>query len=227
MNTRIGSWMSGLAVAGAVTLMALAPAATAQADAVGYQFDITTSYQFGDPANLVGGGNASPDTGFLTITNNGSSTFTGDLRIFGIAGGGADVDFTKTGAFNPGDSFAFAAGPEGSNQGGFNGTQGLQFTIIGTVTDGISEAVSLSVFDQDIHSGVFVTNPYGVLLDNYVLEGGDATRDTNDAFEVSQAPGRFSFSEARSVPEPGSLALVGLGAASFYLARRRRLASRS
>src|SRR5262249_10081769 len=107
---------------------------------------------------------------------------------------------------------------ESSNQGGYGGptgsTQnGVTIFLNGTVSLGSnSEAVSLSVFDKDVHSGSFRTNPFGVSLDNYVLQGGDPLRrDTGDACEDTQAPGHFTFSEvgATALPEPTTIALFG------------------
>jgi hypothetical protein len=66
---------------------------------------------------------------------------------------------------------------------------GIQIDISGTFSD--STVLSpTTLFDKDIHSGVPRTNPFGVTLDNYVLQGGDPFgRDTGDGFEVTQAPG--------------------------------------
>jgi hypothetical protein len=92
-----------------------------------------------------------------------------------------------------------------------------------------TEAVSLSVFDKDIHSGVPRTNPFGVTLDNYILQGGDLFgRDTGDGYETTQAPGTFTFFEAASsTPEPASLTLLGLGIAGMagYGWRKRKHAA--
>src|SRR5262249_43849462 len=80
-------------------------------------------------------------------------------------------------------------------------SNGLQVVIKGNVTLGTaSEAVNLSVYDKDIHSGVFQTNPFGLTLDNYVLEGGDPYGvSTGHVYEVAQAPGDYTFQESAAV----------------------------
>src|SRR4029077_17018064 len=115
---------------------------------------------------------------------------------------------------------------ESSNFNGWNGPggdlgnpqPGIQILMNGTVSLGAaSEPVNLSIFYKTIHSPVVLTNPFGVALDNYILQGGDPFgRDTQDDFEVMRnretgSPGPFQFSEA--VPEPASILLVVIGAA--------------
>jgi hypothetical protein len=81
-------------------------------------------------------------------------------------------------------------------------------------------AVSLSVFDSNIHSGV--VNGSG-LTDAYVLQGGNPLgNDNGDAIETTQAQGHFQFAQAGSVPEPASLTLFGLGALGMFWRTRRR-----
>jgi len=173
-----------------------------EAAAVGYNFDVTTFYQFGG-CNSAGTICAVPDTGFLTVVNNGASTFTGTLSLSGtspISGGFCPPTGTVTdsfaGVFAPGASRTFALSTDSSNCGGFNNPNGANFSMVGTVTLGlISEAVSLSVDDKDIHSGVFSTSPCdGISTDAFVLQGGSPTGcDNGDPYEVAQAPGTFQF----------------------------------
>jgi hypothetical protein len=185
---------------------------------VGYQFDITTFYQFGGSAI---GGVASPDTGFFTVANDGTSTFTGTIAESGTANGNSVViSGSFTGTLAPGQSVTFAAGPgtglptDSSNNGGYNGTNGIRISLTGTVAQGgFSEAVSLAVFDKDIHSGVprdvhaapSAETGAPLFSDSYVLQGGDPTGgDTQDDFETSQAPGHFSFTEQDQFTVTGS-----------------------
>lgn len=220
--------------AAAFVLAGMMIVGSAQAAPLGYTLDVTTDYQFGAPGDLVAGNVANPDSGFFRVTNNGTTTFTGTLSLTAISG--FNVDFSTSSAaltLAPGQSASISdASSESSNQGGFGGPfggpqVGATLNIIGLI-DG-SEAVSLSVNDADVHSGVFLTNPLGELLDNFVFQGGSSTGgDTGDGFEVTgpldaQSPGHFQFFERATtqVPEPGAIALLGTGLLLF--ARRRRV----
>lgn len=204
-----------------------------QASPIGYQFDGDAFYQYGDPADL------SPlslyrgafDTSFFRITNNGASTFTGNIGQVAIGANGADRSFSVPVTLNPGQSITLGTSEESSNFGGWNGPgndlanpqPGIKILVNGTVSLGAdAELVDLSIYDRDIHSSVFKTNPFGVELDNYILQGGDPYgRDTGDDFETGQAPGHFQFYEA-GVPEPTSLALVSIGIMGLASFRRGR-----
>ncbi len=203
----------------------------ALANPVGYQFDGIAFYQFSDPVDLspLALYHANPDTSFFRITNNGTSTFTGNIGQVAVSAAGPDFSFLLATSLAPGESIALSTSDESSNYSGFNGAfddplnpqNGIQILMQGTVTfNGMSEAVDLSIFDKDIHSGVSRVNPFGVEVDNYILQGGDPLgRDTLDDFEVSQAPGEFQFLKV-VVPEPSALALIAWGLLSG-LARRR------
>jgi hypothetical protein len=109
--------------------------------------------------------------------------------------GGDDGSISTALTLNPGDHVIIEIGQESSNEGGYNGATGTaqpgDELIINGLING-TEAVNLSVFDRDVHSGIFRTNPFGVSLDNYVLQGGDPVgRDTGDGFETTQTPGFF------------------------------------
>jgi hypothetical protein len=208
----------------AVALLLCGPALV-QAQ-VGYDFLVTSHYQFSPyPGGINFGIEGGPDTGYAVIHNSGTSTFVGMIRADGTAtsGPGNDVHVTTGAAYTlaPGATVVLGLGPESSNVGGFNSAgpglpqNGILVSLVGTVTEGGSEAVSLSVFDKDIHSGVPRTNPFGVTLDNYVLQGGDPFgRDTGDGYEVTQADGHFRFFE-QAIPEPSSYLLIGMGLAGI------------
>ncbi len=193
--------------------------------AVAYELRVTASYQFGTVGDLLAGPGGAPDTSFANFFNAGTSTFTGTLSLSGFSPVLGALNVEYAGTFGAGNIGSLSLTNESSNYGGFNRNantgvdDGILVRFVGTVTDGVNtENVDLQVYDKDIHSGVFATNPYGVTLDNYILQGGDPLgRDTEDAFEVGQAPGVYIFQQA---PAPGAMALMGMG--GLALARRRR-----
>ena len=163
----------------------------------------------------------------MTFTNVSGATFTGTLSDTALAGGVApDFSFSSPVTLAPGQSFAWAINSEASNQGGYNGptgtTQpGVILTAIGSFSDG--STLNASINDSQIHSGVFATNPFGVTLDNYVLQGGDPLgRDTGDTFELAQAQGvAFLGTAPGPVPGAGFAGLAALAFAGLYARTRR------
>jgi hypothetical protein len=214
----------GLCVAAGAAAMAIAGSANA---GIVYKFDVTTHYQFGCPGGAAGFC-GSPDTSFVTVTNNGPTALNGGIADVAMSQLSGDFSQNFSLTLNPGDSFTFGTSPESSNVGGFNGPSGspqpgIEIDIFGTVG---STPILLSVNDSEIHSGVFQTNPFGVTLDNYVLQGGDPLgRDTGDGFEVGQADGHFEFLlSSKSVPEPATWTMMIIGMFGLGAALRRRSA---
>jgi hypothetical protein len=215
------------AVLAVTAALALGSAGSARAE-LGYKIDVTTFYQFGNPAGTLGPWTASPDSGFFTITNNGSTTFTGTIGEVAVSQFAGDYSYSIGGlTLAPGASATFSTSPESSNIGGFNGPfgspqPGITITLSGLLNG--TEAFNHSVNDADIHSGV--VNGSG-LTDAYVLQGGNPTGgDNGDPIETTQAPGHFEFSAPASIPEPSTFAIAGLSAllGLGYVRMKRRSA---
>ncbi|MGX4803391.1 PEP-CTERM sorting domain-containing protein [Bradyrhizobium guangdongense] len=200
------------------------------AQAATYNIDIFTGYSSSNPfggSTFLGGGSPSPDTGFAEVVNNGPTTFTGSVSTTAVSNGAGDLSNTFLGlTLAPGQAVSFAIGTESSNVGGFNGPFGSPQPGVIITLNGLfnGQSALLSVNDSNIHSGVFRTNPFGVTLDNYVLQGGDPLgRDTGDGFEESQAQGHVNFSSVGAVPEPSTWAMMILGFFGLgFLAYRRK-----
>jgi hypothetical protein len=227
MNRNV-SWGTKILGAIAVAAVLLGMGSPVLAD-TSFKFDVSTNYAFALPAGcLTPFGGPSPDTGFWIVTNTGTSTFAGSVGQTAIAGNGGNFNFTQFGVtLNPGQMICVAVNAEASNMGGYNGPTGtvqpgVQINIVGAVTDPSgSSPISLSVLDSQIHSGVPRTNPFGVTLDNYVLQGGDPLgRDTGDGFETTQAPGHITLTNA--IPEPSTIVLMLSGGAALAGLRRLR-----
>lgn len=113
---------------------------TGQATLAG--FGIQTTYTFGG-TNSNGTITAGPDTGFLTVTNNTGSPFTGTISLTGTSttlGGfcpltGVALDsktFTTDSPLNNGGTWTFALSTDSSNCGGFNAPQTRTIMFDGT-----------------------------------------------------------------------------------------------
>src|SRR5438552_1999118 len=80
---------------------------------------ITTQYGFSIPlGTLTPFGGPSPDTGWVTFTNNGTTTFLGTLSDIAVAGAGSSNFSSGSISLAPGASYAWAINDESSNRGG-------------------------------------------------------------------------------------------------------------
>src|SRR5207249_2493934 len=87
-------WTAFVLVAATVAVFAAAPA-DATVTAVSYSFQGHAFYQFGDPADKCSDcASAGPDTGWVTVTNNGTSTFDGSIGFNAVSPCG--IDFTAS-----------------------------------------------------------------------------------------------------------------------------------
>jgi hypothetical protein len=211
----------------AAILLMLLPG-TGSAAPVGYAISIVTAYALSDPfPNRIDGAFIEPDTGYLQITDTGNTTFVGSVGTVAVSVFAGDLSFTATGIIlAPGNSISIAMPDDSSDVGGFNGPvfqarPGVEIWLRGFVSDGTStEAVNLSVADADIHSGTIRVAPSGLMTDSFVLQGGDPWGfDSGDAFELSQAQGKFAFQQA--APEPGVLLLLTFPIGLLVSLRRR------
>ena len=194
-----------------------------------YRFEITTAYAAADPfPNRIDSNFTASDTGYLQIVNTGSTDYSGIIRVIAHSALAGNLGFDQEHGFiAAGASVSIGIANDASDVGGFNGQAytfrpGIVIYLEGTITDGTSTApVKLGVQDLDIHSGVFRTDPNGLVTDDFVLQGGDPFGfDNGDAFEVSQAQGRYTLQGV--VPEPATLGMFGLGLCALLAARARR-----
>ena len=174
------------------------PGVLGEVPPIPYRLSVTALYQYGTPADLRAGPSGSPETGYARFANDGTSTFAGTISMSGHAGQGGDYATQYASTWASGNMGSLSLMYETSNSGGWNKVaggfdDGILLRVQGTISrNGISAPISLAVNDKDIHSGSFRTNPFGVYLDNYILQGGDSLgRDTGDGYETSQASGTF------------------------------------
>jgi PEP-CTERM motif-containing protein len=196
--------------ASAVLGMLLMGADIVHAGPLGYKLDITTTYEAGGSGDAGPTGN--PDTSVATFTNNGLTTFTGNISLDGTSPNEGHLNTTLAVTLTPGQSKRLTLSTEASNEGGY-GPNGMQAAFVGVISIGLNtENVNLTVNDANIHSGVVNGGSEG--SDAFVLQGGSPTGlDYGDTIEEAQAPGHFEFFEAPSgvTPEPASMTLLAFG----------------
>lgn len=220
------------------TIVGLGLLATALSVNAADDLAVTFGYDFGGTDSQNGlalggfgpnsGWSASPDAGYVIVDNLGSSPFSGTLSLLAVPNFDVDFSHSWSGVILPGGSVRFEVGYESSNTGGFGGPFGSPETGPGFTVTGLLGAspVSDTRFDVDVHSGVFRTNPFGEVLDNFILQGGSGFGfDTGDDFEVTQATATYHLTGDHPVPEVQTYA-TAFGAALIGLRaiRRRRTA---
>ena len=201
----------------------------AKAAVVPYAITITTAYALADPfPKRVDQAWTAPDTGYAQIANTGSSTFSGTVGTTAVSAFAGDLSFSLSGVtLAPGESLSIAIPDDASDVGGFNGPAyfyrpGVEIWLRGEISDGVTaQAADLLVADRDIHSGAPRVDPFGLLSDSFVLQGGDPWGfDAGDDFELSQAYGVYVFRQEIPAPAPLPLLLIAILATAG--ARRHR-----
>ena len=198
---------------------------------IGYSFGLTTAYSNGDPfKNRIDDNFVEPDTGFFQVANSGASTFSGDIGTIAVSSFAGDLSWQSSPVIlAPGASVSVGITDDSSAVGGFNGPYyfyrpGVEITLQGVVSDETgTEPVDLLVADRDIHSGYVQSDPFGLLSDSFVLQGGDPWGFNNaDDYALSQPYGVYVFSQP--MPEPGLplllLSWLLLGACRIKNAKR-------
>lgn len=206
----------------------LALAGAGHATPIGYAFTVTTAYANGDPfADRIDQNFNEPDDGFFQVADTGDTSFEGVIGTIAVSSFAGDLSWVSGGlVLVPGASVSVAIPDDSSAVGGFNGPYyfyrpGVEIYIRGTVSDGtFSEPVDLLIADRDIHSGIPRTDPFGLVSDSFVLQGGDPWGFNNaDTYALAQAYGVAVLSEP--APEPSSLALLATAGTLLLCAYRR------
>ncbi len=203
---------------------------------IGYSITVTTAYSTGNPfANQIDNVFSEPDTGYIQIANTGESTFSGVIGTIAVSAFAGNLSIAAAPTLlAPGATVSIAMPDDSAAVGGFNGPNyffrpGVEIYLDGAVSNATeSGALSLTVADRDIHSGVARTDSFGLTSDSYVLQGGDPWGfDTGNTFALSQADGVYAF--IGTVPEPGSADSLAVGITALGAARylpRWRIRSR-
>ena len=178
----------------------------------GGRLDGIAGYMNGNPPNLLPESpQASPDSGYVTITNSGSTLYQGIMGFVAVSACSGDLSKSYNLEIAPGQSVSIVISSESSNVGGFNGgvcgtntvnQNGVTFFLHGSFLSGTSRVeISFEISDRDL---------------NYVLQGGSSTGvDLGDSIEVSQANQIFSAGSGVILPDNWLLIngyLVGPGA---------------
>lgn len=195
---------------------------------VGYQLTVTTAYANGDPFKTRIDTNFNePNDGFFQVADTGNTTFTGTIGTIAVSSFAGDLSWSSAVlTLGPGQAVSVAIPNDAKEVGGFNGPYyeyrpGIEIALAGIISDLTGqENVNLLVVDRDIHSGAPRTDPFGLVSDSFVLQGGDPWGfNSGDAFALSQAFGVYSFTQP--VPEPPVPALAGLACLAFSRHRLR------
>lgn len=163
-------------------------------------FDFNNSWFFGSSNQYI------QDNGFISITPVNGGDPKGDGNFSAALDGTAPLDFSSI------TQLSLTARIDTGNQNG---------SVVIVVFDSLFDQIGLATFDSSLF-----TSSFSVAQSPFIFGGGGVATDA--FYWVLGGDGsagnsvRMSFDNVSAVPEPATLALVGLGLVGLAAVRRRR-----